>query len=240
MPTLQPGPDVDAIVTDLADNGVAAPGDQSGLAAVVDSAAADHDLALSVVVVPEPAGGDELFAMARSLLEERGGTVLVLGPENSAAASDSYPDAGDAVEGLPLGDVAAAETFVAELTDPGPPILGITVTVVLLLGVALVAGRWWEQRRRRRRDAAALAEEGAVMRDEVADMADEMLDIESRTALLQDERLGTEYSSLAVEYRDLIHAVERDPATRRAADALAARVRAAHERVRALDVATRT
>lgn len=231
--------DVDAIVDDLADNGVAAPGDQSELAAVVQSAAAEHDLALSVVVVPRADGQAELVELAHAVRSERGGTVLVLSPEYTAAASDTYDDVDEFVDGLPGGDVQAAEQFVDELTDPGPPWLGIGIVAVLLVALVAGGGRWWELRRRRRRDAAALAAEGERLRTEVAEMADEMLSIESRTALLEDAGLGAEYSTVAVEYRDLVHEVERDPRDRRAANALAARVRTLHDRVQALDLATR-
>ncbi|WP_344017415.1 DUF6676 family protein [Pseudonocardia kongjuensis] len=238
MLSLQPQ-DADAILDDLADNGVAAPGDQSELAAVVQSAAADHDLALSVVVVPQADSQAELVQLAQTVRSERGGTVLVLSPEYTAAASDSYTDVDAYIDGLPGSDVAAAEQFVGELTDPGPPWLGIGIVAVLLVALVAGGGRWWELRRRRRRDAAALAAEGERLRGEVAEMADEMLSIESRTALLEDAGLGTEYSTVAVEYRDVVHQVERDPRDRRAANALAGRVRALHDRVQALDLATR-
>ncbi|HVL86248.1 MAG TPA: DUF6676 family protein [Pseudonocardia sp.] len=233
-----PGTDLDGLVADLADNGVAAPGDEAPLAAVVDAAAAEHDLALSVVVVPEAGGVDELVALAEALRAERGGTVLVLSPRFGAAASDTHADVGEAARDLPLGDAQAAQAFVDELTDPGPPWLAILLAGAALLALVIGGGRWWELRRRRRRDAAALAAEGARLRHEVRELADEMLALEPRVGLRQRPDLDDEYSAVAVEYRDLTHAVEADPGDRRAADALAARVRALHERVRALDAAT--
>lgn len=231
-----PGVDLEDVVTDLADNGVAAPGDQAALAEVVD--AARQDLQLSVVVVPEGSSA-ELTQLATLIRQERGGTVLVLSPESTGAASETYDDATltEAVAGLPLGDVQATETFVAELTDPGPPWLTIVLAGAALLAAVAVGGRWWERRRQRRRDAAALAAEGARLSDEVTEMADEILAFEPQVSLRGDPELATEYSHVAVEYRELSHAVERDPQTRRDADQLSARVHALRERVGSLGAA---
>lgn len=231
-----PGVDLTEVTADLADNGVAAPGDQAALAKVVD--AAKPDLQLSVVVVPQGTSA-ELAQLAKLIRQERGGTVLVLSPESTGAASETYDDATltAAAGGLPLGDAQAAEAFVAELTDPGPPWLVIVLAGAALLTTVAIGGRWWERRRQRRRDTAALASEGARLRDEVSEMADEILAFEPQVSVHGDPELETEYSQVAVEYRELSHAVERDPQTRRGADELSTRVRALRERVEALDTA---
>lgn len=236
-PTIQaaqaPGVDVDAVTADLADNGVAAEGDQGPLAAEVDQAAAEHDLKLSVVVVPGDAGRPELVELARQLVSERGGTVLVLSPENAGAASADYPAEVEQAAGqVPGGDNAAATgVFVDELTDPGPPWGWLLVAGAVLLVAVGVGGRWWERRRRSRKDATALAAEGKRLRSEVAAMADELLAADRRMPLQDDTALAADFNEIAVEYRELSHAVERDPVRRRDADALSARVRTARDKL---------
>ncbi|MPZ65540.1 MAG: hypothetical protein GEU83_08485 [Pseudonocardiaceae bacterium] len=237
-PTIQaaqpPGVDVEAVNADLADNGVAAPGDQGPLAAEVEQAAAEHDLQLSVVVVPEPAEGAQLQALARQVVAERGGTALVLSPENTGAASATFEGdtVTEAANSVPGGDNAAATgVFVDELTDPGPPWGWLLVAGAVLLVAVAVGGRWWERRTRRRKHAAALAEEGKRLRSEVAAMADELLAADRRMPLQDDSTLTSDFDKIAIEYRELSHAVERDPVRRRDADALSARVRTARERL---------
>lgn len=233
----QPVADTAGIDADLADNGVAADGDQSGLATVVEGAAAEG-VELSVVVV-EAGTGEELRDLAQQLAQERGGTVLVLSPGSVGAwSADDPAGAEQAVEVVPGGDdAAAAQAFVDELTDPGPPWLAIVLAGAALVAVVGVGGRWWERRRRRRKETAALAAEGVRLRDEVAGMADEMLSIEQSIGLQSNGELHAEFSSAAVEYRDLAHLVERDPTTRREADERSARVRTLRERVDRLDAA---
>lgn len=229
-----PGVDVDAVTADLADNGVAADGDQGPLATEVDEAAAEHDLQLSVVVVPSGANGQELVELARQLVSERGGTVLVLSPENTGAASATFEGdtVTEAANSVPGGDNAEATgVFVDELTDPGPPWGWLLVAGAVLLVAVAVGGRWWERRRRRRKDAAALAKEGKRLRSEVAAMADELLAADRRMPLQDDSTLAADFNEVAVEYRELSHAVERDPVRRRDADALSTRVRTARERL---------
>lgn len=239
--TQPPGVDIGEITTDLADNAVAAPGDQTALTAVVDNAATEHDLQLSVIVVPDASGSAELAEFADQIQQDRGGTVLVLSPDFAGARSDRYDSATvtDALQGLPLGDAQAADAFVANLTDPGPPWLIIVLTGAALLAVLAVGGRWWERRRRHRKDATALAAEGNRLRDEVAEMADDILAVEPQITLRGDAELATEYSQIAVAYQELTHAVERDPRTRRAADKLSTQVSALRERVEAINAAMR-
>lgn len=234
-----PGVDPGEISTDLADNGVAAPGDQSELAAVVDDAAAQHDLQLSVVVVPDADSSAQLTDLAGQLQQERGGTVLVLSPNFTGAASDSYDSATvtEAVENLPPNDVQATEAFVDSLTDPGTPWLALALAGAVLLAAVAAGGRWWEQRRRQRKDATALAAEGARLRGEVAELATAVLALEPQISLRGDTELAAEYSQIAVEYQELTHLVERDPRNRRAEERLSARVRALRERVQALTTA---
>lgn len=229
-----PGVDVDAVAADLADNGVAAEGDQGTLAAEVDQAAAEHDLQLWVVVVPGPAEGAQLRALASQVVAERGGTALVLSPENTGAASATFDGdtVTEAADKVPGGDNAAATgVFVDELTDPGPPWGWLLVAGAVLLAAVAVGGRWWERRRRRRKDTAALAGEGKRLRSEVAAMADDLLAADRRLPLQGDSALAADFDEIAVEYRELSHAVERDPVRRRDADALSARVRTARERL---------
>lgn len=132
-----------------------------------------------------------------------------------------------------------------------PPLTGLAVASpvawwvwLLLAGVVVLAavgaGAWWWRRRNRER-AAALAPSvaGERLRREVARMADELLAADRRMPLQDDSALTADFNQVAVEYRELTQAVERDPVRRRDADALCARVRAARERLeritRALD-----
>lgn len=229
-----PEADVEDIADDLADNGVAAPGEQGALAGVVRDAASEDGLQLSVVVLPDDPGDPaELQALAEQLAREQGGTVLVLSPGGAGAFSPDFDD-GDvqqAVQGLPGGDAEAASAFVDELTDPGPPWGWLLLAGAVLLVAVATGGRWWERRRRRARDTAALADEGRRLREEVADMADEVLDADARVSVSGDTELQSAFAEVAVEYRELGYAVERDPSTRRDADALSARVRVARDRV---------
>ncbi|MDQ3150824.1 MAG: hypothetical protein M3R63_03580 [Actinomycetota bacterium] len=229
-----PGADVEGIADDLADNGVAAPGEQGALADVVRDAASEDGLQLSVVVLPDdPGDPSRLQDIAQQLAREEGGTVLVLSPSGAGAFSPDFDndEVQQAVQGLPGGNAEAASVFVDELTDPGPPWGWLLVAGAVLLVVVAAGGRWWERRRRRARDTAALAAEGKRLRAEVADMADEVLDADARVSVSGDSELQNAFAEVAVEYRELGHAVERDPTTRRDADALSARVRATRNRV---------
>ncbi|CAN5352990.1 hypothetical protein BH20ACT5_BH20ACT5_12080 [soil metagenome] len=243
-PTYAEVVDVAEVRDDLADDGVAVVGavDETGLAEAVAEVRGDG-LELSVVVLDEaPTGGVE--ALAQELRGSDDLTVLVLTPDQAAASSGTL-DQGrldDALGALGGSDVEAVRGFADVALDPGLPWAWLIAAGVVLAIVLTVGGRWWEARRRRARDSAALAAEGARLRAEVDSFGDDIVELEPRVLLVQDQAVRDEFSTATISYGELRDTLSRAPGSRKEAAKLEARideVRARLHRVRAAaDAAT--
>lgn len=236
--------DVTEVRADLSDDGVAVVGaqtDEGDLAEAVAEARADG-LELSVVVLDEPpTGGVEALA-----LELRGSTetVLVLTPDEAAASSGTLDQdrLDEALGGLGGDDVEAVRGFAETALDPGLP-WGWLIAAGAILAIGLVVGgRWWETRRRRERDSDALAAEGARLRAAVDSFGDDIVELEPRVLLVQDQAVRDDFSTATISYGELRDALATPPTSRKEAAKLEARVdqvRGQLERARAAaDAAT--
>lgn len=141
---LPTGVEVPEVIADVAATGVSAPDDVADqLRAVVDRAA-DNGIDLSIVALDaNPARDSELRDLATKVSVEDGGTVLVLSPSWVGSHSDSISrvDLESAQDHTYTGgdSVLAAENFVDELVDSGPPWTLITVLVLLAVTLASAA-----------------------------------------------------------------------------------------------------
>lgn len=109
--------------------------------------------------------------------------------------------------------------------------VSLLLAAVVVSAAVGIGAWWWRRRSRERAVAAAPSVAGERLRSDVARMADELLAADRRMPLQDDSALTADFNQIAVEYRELTQAVERDPVRRRDADALSARVRAARERL---------
>ncbi|WP_328812928.1 Rv1476 family membrane protein [Rhodococcus sp. NBC_00297] len=145
--------DLQATLADVANDGVAAPGqDVVGLEGVV-ARAGEHGIDLSIVVLDAPAPLDsQLRDLATSVGATDGGTVLVIGPGQVGTFSDSIDrvtlEAGQD-QAYTGNAVQSADNFLDVLVEPGPPWTGITLGLVLVV-VAVLGGTWWVNERRHR------------------------------------------------------------------------------------------
>lgn len=239
--------DIDAaeVREDLSDDGVAVVGartDEGDLADAVSEAREDG-LELSVVVLDEsPTGGVE--ALAEELRGSSDSTVLVLTPDEAAASSGTL-DQGrldEALGGLGGDDVEAVRGFAEVALDPGLPWGWLIAAGAILAVVLVVGGRWWEARRRRERDSDALAAEGARLRAAVDSFGDDIVELEPRVLLVQDQAARDDFSAATIAYGELRDALATPPTSRKVAAKLETRVdqvRGQLERARAAaDAAT--
>lgn len=138
---LPPKVDLPEILEDVADDSVSAPKEQvNELVDVVDRAQ-DHGIDLSIVVLPkDPNRDSQLRDLATEVGVDEGGTVLVLSPSWVGTFSDSISrvqlESGQD-QTYTSDSVDAADNFVDELIEPGPP--WALMTVVLILIVVAVA-----------------------------------------------------------------------------------------------------
>ncbi|QNG18861.1 hypothetical protein G4H71_21200 [Rhodococcus triatomae] len=160
---LPSGVEVSEILADVAADGVAAPDAVvDELLAVVDRAAG-HGIDLSIVVLEEnPTRDSELRDLATDVGAEEGGTVLVLSPNWVGSYSDSISrvqlESGQDRTYTGGDAVVAADNFVDDLLEPGPP---WTLLTVLVLGVvALATAALIRAKLRRGDDAPASSSEG--------------------------------------------------------------------------------
>lgn len=146
--------DYQAVVEDLADDGVAAPEQfVEGLRDVVEDAA-DRGLDLKIVYTEAPAA---VYTDARDLAtflnEEYEGTVFVRTPVFVGSSSDTIArhqlEAGQDDAWEEFDPVASAAVFVNKVTAPGPP--WGTLTAVTLVLLILAAAAFAVALRRRRR-----------------------------------------------------------------------------------------
>lgn len=143
-----PGLDVDAIVADVAADGVSAPASvEAGLLSAVERAE-QNGIDLGIVVVDDNVRHDsQLRDLATAVGSEDGGTVLVLGPSQVGTFSDSVSRVvlEEGQDRTYTGDpVVAAENFVDALTDASSPwtlITGIVVVVVAGCAAATAAAK---------------------------------------------------------------------------------------------------
>lgn len=138
---LPPKVDLPEILEDVADDSVSAPNEQvDELVDVVDRAQ-DHGIELSIVVLPkDPDRDSQLRDLATEVGANEGGTVLVLSPSWVGTFSDSISrvqlESGQD-RTYTSDSVDAADNFVDELIEPGPP--WALMTVILILIVVAVA-----------------------------------------------------------------------------------------------------
>lgn len=136
--------DYQAVVDDLADDGVSAPEPfVDGLRTVVTDAAG-RGLDLKVVYTEAPAAVyTDTRDLATLLNQEYPGTVLVRTPLFVGSSSDTVPrhilEAGqdDAVQ--EFDPVASAAVFAHKVTVPGPPWGALTAITLVLAIVAVIA-----------------------------------------------------------------------------------------------------
>lgn len=136
--------DYDAVVDDLADDGVSAPEQfVDGLREVVEDAA-DLGLDLKVVYTEAPAA---VYTDARDLAtflnEEYEGTIFVRTPVFVGSSSDSIPrhklEAGQDDAWEEFDPVASAAVFAHKVTAPTPPWGGLVGAALIVAVLALVA-----------------------------------------------------------------------------------------------------
>lgn len=149
--TIPDGVSVDAVLADLADDGVAAPAaDVGGLRDVV-ARAHEHGIELSVVVLEQdPPRAEQLRDLATEVGRVEGGTVLVLGPSAPGTYSDTVSRV--VLEGAQdrtyTGSaVDSANNFLDDVT--APHVSWGLITAVLVLVVALVGGVSYAAKARR-------------------------------------------------------------------------------------------
>ncbi|MFZ2173873.1 MAG: DUF6676 family protein [Rhodococcus sp. (in: high G+C Gram-positive bacteria)] len=156
--------DLGDVITDLADDGVAAPAqDVADLAQIVDRAG-NHGIELSIVVLEEDPGRDsQLRDLATEVGAEEGGTVLVLSPSWVGTYSDSISrvDLEAGQDRTYTGDpVVAADNFVDDLVEPSLPWALLTVVVVAVVAIASAVVYYVKARRTTRRDDGAGVADG--------------------------------------------------------------------------------
>ena len=160
------GVDVDAILADLAEDGVAAPAAQvDGLRAVVANAA-DEGVALRVVVVDQdPFLPEQLRDLATSIGDADvgdadGGTILALSPHMMGSNSDTISRFQlEGAQAMPrTGDSTAdVQAFVDQIAEPSLPWTAITAVLTLLVLLAAAAGTALNVRSHKRASQAATA-----------------------------------------------------------------------------------
>lgn len=138
------GLEVDAVLADLAEDGVAAPAAQvDGLRAVVANAA-EQGVPLRVVVVEQdPFLPEGLRDLATSVGKVDGGTVVVLSPSWVGTNSDSVSRfVLEDAESLPrTGDSSTdVQAFVDHIVEPSLPWTAIASIITLIVLVVAVIG----------------------------------------------------------------------------------------------------
>ena len=138
------GVDVDMVLADLSDDGVAAPAAQvDGLRSVVADAA-DQGVQLRVIVVEDnPPLPEQLRDLATSVGDADGGTVVALSPNWIGTNSDTVSRfVLEEAETLPrTGDSSAdVQAFVDQIVGPAVPWTAITVAITLAVLLVVVVG----------------------------------------------------------------------------------------------------
>ena len=138
------GVDVDAVVADLADDGVAAPAAQvDGLREVV-AQAAEQGVQLRVVVIDhDPYLPEQLRDLATSVGKADGGTVVALSPHMVGTNSDTVSRfVLEGAESIPrTGDSSAdVQAFVDHIAEPSLPWTAIASAITLAVLLLVVVG----------------------------------------------------------------------------------------------------
>jgi hypothetical protein len=142
---LPPGVDLERVLADLSDDGVAAPANLvDGMRQVVEEAAAKGVDLKIVVLGADPPWLPNLRDLANDVGAADGGTVLVLSPHFFGTYSDTLSriqlQSGEiAASGKPM--VERAEQFLAEATSTGFPWTAVTLALVALVIVGIVVQR---------------------------------------------------------------------------------------------------
>lgn len=148
---IPPSVDIDTVLADLADDGVAAPADDVAALQVVVARANDEGVDLRIVVLAEnPARDSQLRDIATEVGVHDGGTVLVLSPNWVGTYSDSLSrvTVEDAQDRAYTGNaVDSANQFLDAVVEPEAPYGLITAGLVVVVGGAAAAT--WAVRSRR-------------------------------------------------------------------------------------------
>lgn len=164
------GVDVDAILVDLADDGVSAPASQvDGLRMVVANAA-ERGVDLQVVVIDQdPFLPEQLRDLATTVGKVDGGTVIALSPHMIGTNSDAVSRfVLEDAENLPrTGDTSAdVQAIVNQIAEPSLPWTAIASVITLIVLAVVVLGTALNVRRAKRgveaRAAAATAPAGSA------------------------------------------------------------------------------
>ncbi|WP_024796407.1 Rv1476 family membrane protein [Tomitella biformata] len=153
------GVDVDAVLADLADDGVAAPAAQVDGLRVVVANAAEQGVPLRVVVIEQdPFLPEQLRDLATSVGNAEGGTVVAMSPHMIGTNSDSISRfVLEEAETAPrTGDSSAdVQAFVDQIAEPSLPWTAIASIITLAVLVLVVLGTALNVRASRRQAGAA-------------------------------------------------------------------------------------
>ena len=230
------GVDIDAVVTELADDHVAIVGTvgqpEADWAAVV-STARDAHLNLSVVVLGTAPVGATPTDVATAVLGQVKGTILVQSPATSdghtvgLASNDVGQAEVDSVVAELDGSAPTPETaqaVVDRLTDDGFPWLLVVVgglIVVLCLGVAYGL---WRGRQHRRDRVEAPAELIAWLRTRLAEMVGRLAGLAGPVAGTGRDDLRTRLLDAQRESEAIAAVLQDEPVDRARIDAVAGRL----------------
>ena len=146
-----PKVDLPEILQDVADDSVSAPNDLvDELVDVVDRAQ-EHGIDLSIVVLSKDPGRDsQLRDLATEVGADEGGTVLVLSPSWVGTFSDSLSRV-ELESGQDLtyttSSVDAANNFLDDLLEPGPPWMLMTLALIFVVVVTAALSLFAKLRR---------------------------------------------------------------------------------------------
>jgi len=173
-------------------------------AAVSDARAAGGDLHV-VVLANEPAGGATTFSDA--VLDGLGsGTVFTVAPQTVgyASAGDVWSrDELDAATDAALDgstDTEVVTLFVAMVLDPPGASIWPLFVLFGLIAATIAGFVWWSSRRKRAAEAARLEEARALAQAKLADVADDILDLEDEVQLSTDADVRRSYQQASATY----------------------------------------
>ncbi len=187
-----------------------AEGSEAALRRIVADAA---NAGFTLYIVSMRGSTTDAEALAISLRDRLGGTVLVVTPSSIGAASSDLPQSStnralDAFSGS-IEDGSTA--FVAALTTSEPsgsgggipilPVLAVVGVVVSVLGM-------WTRRRNRSRVKNEMAARRTAVGDELAAIGREILDLEDRVAIADNDDATAHYRKGNEQYLELQEQLE--------------------------------
>jgi hypothetical protein len=192
----------------------------------VFEARADGGRLYLVVLAEEPAGGATTFS--DSVLDRLGnGYVVTVAPETVGFAGDgsfwTAEEMNVAIDASLNGnsDDQVIELFVAELTDTGAPttgdgegaagsgLSGWVWMLMLGIGAAVVAVFWSNSSKRRAElEAAELERVKAMAREKLAEIANDIIEMEDEVTLSDDARVKDHYRKASATYTTAIARVD--------------------------------